>query len=217
MSTFTVQDVVTEVRRAVQDTSGSAYRYSDAHIVGVVNQTVKRIALLRPDLFSYVTTYVCTTGARQTLPADCFRLVDVFQVTGGANVNEVNRESLDLLLSSWQAGTTAPAQDWMRHVRNPNLFFVYPPAAAGQSLDIEYCQVPANKALTETIPLLSDVYFPCLVDGVVYLLESVDNEHVNSGRAKLMLDSFMQLLGATVQTKQVADFEQGGEDPKSVY
>jgi len=217
VSTFTVQDVVSEVRRAVQDTYSPAYRYADSHIVGVINQVLKRIAILRPDLFAYIATYTCTLGTRQSLPADCFRLIDVLQVVNGPNVNEVNRESLDLLMATWQTGATAVAQDWMRHVRNPSVFFVYPPSAAGQLLDIEYCRAPATYALGDVVPQLSDVYFPCVVDGAVWLLEAVDNEHVNSGRAKMMYDSFMQLLGQSVQTKQVADFASGGEDPKQVY
>lgn len=215
MTTFTVQDVVTEVRDAVQDTGGIP-RYSDAQITRAVNQVLKRIALLRPDLFSYVTNFTCAAGAMQTLPVDNFRLLDVFQVASGDNVNEVNRETLDLMSSSWQSGTQGPAQDWMRHIRNPSIFFVYPPSPVGQVLSIEYCRAPGTYTLTSVVPLLSDVYFPCVVDGTVWILESVDNEHVNSGRAKMMMDSFMQMLGVTVQTKAITDNETSGQDPAKV-
>lgn len=217
MSTFTINDVVTDVRLAVQDTATSQPRYSDAHIVRVVNQVIKRIALLRPDLFAYITTVTCTAGSIQNTPADCFRLIDVIQVVGGGNVNEINRETLDLLLNSWQVLPSGPATDWMRHNRNPYAFFVYPPAAISQQLVIEYCKTPSTYALADVVPLLNDAYLPCVIDGTVWLLESVDNEHVNSGRAKMMQDSFMQLLGMTVQTKPVTDTEASGQDPKTVY
>lgn len=217
MATFTVQTIVDEVRRAVQDTSALTPRYSDIHITGIVNQVLKRIALLRPDLYAVVTTYTCTLGAIQTTPTDCFRLVDVLGIVGGANVNEINRETLDLLLNNWQVSTTLAATDWMRHVRNPSIFFLYPPSPVGQQLILEYCKSPATSLITDVVPTIADVYFPCVVDGAVWLLESVDNEHVNSGRAKMMQDSFMQMLGMTVQTKPITDNESGGQNPKVVY
>lgn len=217
MTTFTIQDVVTEVRLAVQDTSTTAPRYPDAHVIRVTNQVLKRIALLRPDLFSFIYNFTCVAGALQTLPANNFRLLDIFQVVGGNNVNEINRDTLDLLSSNWQTSTQGTAQDWMRHNRNPSIFFLYPPSPVNQVLIIEYCKGPSNYLITDVVDLLSDVYFPCVVDGVVWLLESLDNEHVNSGRAKMMQDTFMQMLGVTVQTKPITDFDSGGLDPKQVY
>ena len=215
MSTFTIQDVVTDVRDAVQDT-GAIPRYSDAQIVRAVNQVIKRMALLRPDLFAFVTNFTCAAGPLQNLPVDNFRLLDVFQVSNGANVNEVNRETLDLLSPTWQTSAQGPATDWMRHIRNPSIFFVYPPSPAGQVLSIEYCKTPGTYGLAQTVDQLSDVYFPCVVDGAVWILESVDNEHVNSGRAKMMYDNFMQMLGVSVQTKAITDNETSGQDPAKV-
>jgi hypothetical protein len=69
--------------------------------------------------------------------------------------------------------------------------------------------------LNDTISL-PNVYFPVLVDGVVFMAESVDNEHVNSGRAKLYQDSFTQLLGVGLQSRSVTDTEAGGLDPNQV-
>jgi hypothetical protein len=56
---MTPQDVITEVRRLVQDEE-SPYRYSDTTLLGYVNQTLKRMAVLRPDLFSLITTIPTT-------------------------------------------------------------------------------------------------------------------------------------------------------------
>jgi hypothetical protein len=54
------------------------------------------------------------------------------------------------------------------------------------------------------------------VDGVVFLAESIDNEHVNSGRAKLFQDSFVQGLGVSLQSRTITDTETGGQDPRQV-
>jgi hypothetical protein len=54
------------------------------------------------------------------------------------------------------------------------------------------------------------------VDGVIFLAESIDNEHVNSGRAKLFQESFVQSLGVSLQSRAITDTESGGLDPKQV-
>lgn len=215
MATFTPQDVITEVRSAIQDAT-TPYRYDDAAILRAVNHCLKRIALLRPDLFALVTTLATVAGTVQTAPTDSIRMIDVLQVQGGGNVNEVNRETLDLMYSTWQAGATGTCQDWMRHVRNPNQFFVYPPSAGGEVLIIEYSQAPRTYSIGESIALLSDAYFPVLVDCVVWWMESYDNESVANQRAQMFMQSWMQLLGQTVQVKPVTDTESGGQPPQQV-
>jgi len=214
MATFTPQDVIDEVRGAIQDATPT-YRYDDAAILRAINHCLKRIALLRPDLFAYVTSFTCVAGTVQTLPADSVRIIDVLQGSAG-NVNEVNRATLDLAQSTWQADVTGPTQDWMRHVRNPNIFFVYPPSPNGQVLTIEYVQAPKNYAINEVITLLADVYFPVLVDCVVWWFESFDNESVSNQRAQMFQQSWNQMLNITVQAKPVTDTESGGEDKKTV-
>jgi hypothetical protein len=104
----------------------------------------------------------------------------------------------------------------MRHVRNPNRFFVYPAPEAGVVLVGEYAQTPPDYTLNQEITFPTDAYFPTAVDGVVFLAESIDNEHVNSGRAKLFQESFTQTLGVAMQSRTVTDTEAGGQDPKQV-
>ena len=80
----------------------------------------------------------------------------------------------------------------------------------------EYAQVPPTYTLNQAIALLPDSYLPVAVDGVVFLAESVDNEHVNSGRAKLFQDSFAQTLATGLQVRSITDTEEGGMDPRQV-
>ena len=215
MATFTPQDVITEVRAAIQDETVS-YRNSDAALLRAFNHCLKRVALVRPDLFAFITPFSCDLGSIQTLPSDSLRLIDIIQCAGGGNVNEVNRATLDLMYATWQTGATGPTQDWMRHVRNPNAFFVYPPSPDRQVLTIEYAQAPKNYAVGESIALISDAYFPVLVDCLTWWLESQDNESVMDQRAQMFQQSWNQLLGVTIQSKPVTDNEKGGEDPKLV-
>jgi hypothetical protein len=184
-------------------------------VLATVNSCLRRIALLRPDLFAEIGTVTCVVGQIQSAPADSIRIMEVLQAVGGDAVAEVNRETLDLALAAWPSGTTGAATDWMRHVRNPNRFFIYPPSAAGQQLLVEYARSPSNLALADPVPI-PDAYFPVVVDASVWWLESQDSESVSDARAKMFQDSFTQMLGMTAQTKPVTDTESGGQPANSV-
>jgi len=216
---MTLQEVVNEARKLLQDTSVSLdlQRFSDADLVGFGNQVLKRMALMRPDLFAYIGTVACTAGeVVQSAPADSIRVFEVFRVQNGNALREINRETIDQTYPSWRTATAGAATAWMRHPRNQNKFFIYPQAPAAQTLVVEYAQSPSDYAIGDTIGLLSDAYFPAVVDGVVWLAESIDNEHVTSQRAQMFQQSFIQQLQANMESRLVTDSEKGGLDEKDV-
>ena len=205
-----LNDVITDVRRIIQDTT-TTYRYSDTVLLAFANQALKRIAVLRPDLFANVSTITCTQNAViQSAPADSIRIMEVFSVQNGNGIIETNREALDQAYPSWMNDAAASCVNWMRHIRNPNKFFIYPKAPAAQVLDIEYAQTPPNYTGDATVALLPDAYFPVVVDATVFLAESVDAEHVTSQRAQLFQTSFTQALGTSANARSITDPEAGG-------
>ena len=205
-----LNDVITEVRRILQDVN-TPQRYSDTILLGFANQALKRMAVLRPDLFAYMGTMTCTQDSViQSAPSDSIRIIECYSVVGGNGIIETNREALDQAMPTWMNDTAAAATNWMRHVRNPNKFFIYPKAPANQVLNIEYAQTPSTYDGTTTVTLLPEAYFPVVVDGTVYIAESVDNEHVNSKRAELFQSSFTQAPGVTAQSRTITDTEKGG-------
>ena len=213
---MTPAQVIVEVRRILQDIR-VPQRYSDALLLGFVNQALKRMAVLRPDLFAVIDDFVTQAGQTiQSAPADSLRMMEVFQVKDGDGIVEVSRKAMDETYPGWVNDPAGPTVNWMRHVRNDNRFFIYPKAPAGQTLVIEYAQTPREYGLEETIERLSEAYFPVLVDGAVFLAESVDNEHVNSNRAQLFQQSFTQALGVSVQARSITDTEEGGLPPEQV-
>ena len=205
-----LNNVITEVRRMLQDET-SPQRYSDAVLLGFANQSLQRISILRPDLFAKMRTITCVENkVLQSAPTDSLRIMEVFSVNGGNGCIEVNRESLDQSYPQWVNDTAGAAVNWMRHTRNANKFFIYPKSPAGQVLDIEYAQSPPTYDGTTTVDLLSDAFFPVVVDATIFLAESVDNEHVNSKRAELFYTSFTQALGVNAASKIATDTEEGG-------
>ena len=213
---MTPADIIAEARVLIQD-SRTPYRYSDTVLLGFVNQTLRRMSILRPDLFMVIGDIPTVANTViQSCPADSLRLVEIFQIKNGDAVTEVNREVLDQMSPGWVNEAAGTPLNFMRHVRNPNKFFLYPRPTAGIVLVGEYAQVPPAYTLNQTIVALPDSYLPVAADGVVFLAESVDNEHVNSNRAKLFQDSFNQTLAAGLQTRTLTDTEEGGLDPKQV-
>jgi len=214
MATFLMSTVVADARLAINDLGLlSTPRFSDAQILSMANQCLRRICVIRPDLFALITTMQTVLGATQSAPADSMRFMEALAVVGVQNLNEINREALDLLSNTWQYGTPGSPTNWMRHPRNANAFFVYPPATAGITLQIEYVQSPAVYTLTQAPALLPDAYYPVVLDGTVALLEMTDNEAVNSNRAKIMYDNFTNMLQSSLQARQGLDNEGAGMQP----
>ena len=213
---MTPTDVITEVRRILSDTL-TPQRYSDTLLLGFVNQTLKRMAILRPDLFATIGNISTTANTvLQSMPTDSIRLMEIFLVVGGNAVTEVSRDTFDQTYPNWVNETPGTPVNFMRHVRNPNKFFVYPRPISGVTLVGEYAQSPTDYGLGDTILLLPEAYFPTIVDGTVFLTESIDDESVSTGRAKLFQDSFVQSMGVGLQARTVTDSEEGGLDPKQV-
>lgn len=213
---MTPNEVITEVRRLIQDTK-APFRYSDTVMLGFVNQTFKKMVVLRPDLFAVISDFATTAGSvLQNCPADSTRLIEIFQVKNGSAVTEVTRRVLDQTFPTWVNDPPDVPINFMRHVRNPNRFFVYPAPVAGTVLVGEYAQTPPDYTINQEVALPTDAYFPVVVDGTVFLAESIDNEHVNSNRAKLFQDAFVQALGVGLQSRTVTDTDEGGLDPRQV-
>lgn len=209
-------DVLTEVRRMVQDVR-TPQRYTDDELLGYANQTLKTMALLRPDLFATIADIPCVDGDwRQELPADGIRVIEIYQIKDGSGVTEVNRETLDQTYPQWRSDTPAPTINWMRNVRNPRGFFIYPPAPGSQILVGEYAQTPISYDQTTPVDHLPDAYFPTVVHGTVYLVESVDNEHVDNGRAALFQKSFTDMLLGTTSNRPLTDTEDAGMEDEQV-
>ncbi len=213
-----LSDVIADARILLQDTNIVLQRFSDDVLLGFANQALKRIAVLRPDLFAYVGEIPCTAGSViQTMPADSARLMEIFSIKDGAGVRETNRQVLDETYPEWTTDAAAACVNWMRHPRHSNKFFIYPKAPPDQVLIGEYAQTPSDYDDSTEVELLPDAYYPVVIDGVVFLAESMDNEHVTSGRAALFLKQFTDALAVNLQSKPTTDMEEAGLNDKEKY
>lgn len=210
---MTPSEIITDVRRILQDVN-TPYRYSDTELLGYINQTLKRMSVLRPDLFGEIGEIdTQADSAVQVLPSDALRLIDIFQVKDGSAITEVDRETMSRSHPTWMSEAAGTPINFMRHVKNAERFFLYPRPIEGTVLIGEYARVPSDYALTDTITAPSESYLPVIVDGTVFLASSIDDEHINTNRAKLFLDLFTTQLSTSLQSRTVTDTKAAGLKP----
>lgn len=202
---MTPAEIITQVRNVISDTA-VPLRYSDTVLLGFVNQTIKRMIAYRPDLFTIVADLVVTPNdVRQTLPAAAVRLVEVFRVKNGAAIEEVDKDQFDRAYPAWTTDPAGSPTKYMRHPRNPRVFFLYPRPLAATEIVVEYVVTPTDYDINDQISVLPDAFATTIIDGVIYLAEVIDNEHVDSERAKMFLDLFLGSLGASLQSRILTD------------
>ena len=181
------QDIITIARDILTDTETDpdTQRQTDAELLRYVNDGIKEISRLQPELFIRLGDVTCNTGEVEVrVPySEAQAIVDVLAVHDGAAVLPADMASMDAFLPTWRVASQGAAQNWMRKPNDPLRFFIYPPAPVGQVLDVMWIELPTELAIGDIITEIPDTMQPALVDYVVYRAESKDDEHVNSQRA----------------------------------
>ena len=207
---MTPQEIIDAARVLLNDDNPlMPARFSDTDLLGFVNQAVKRVCIVRPDLFIISANITPTVNrVEQELPTNVTRILELNRVVGGNALGEVDKETMDRSAPSWTTETADTPVNWMRHPRNPRKYFLYPRPESGTQIAAEYIEVPDDYALSDSMSL-PDSYRSAFVDAVVFLAEAVDNEAMESQRAKAFGDMFMQAFGADMAQRKVVDDEDG--------
>lgn len=216
---MTPNDIIVDVRRIAQDNGllRTSNTYSAAALLAFTNQILRQTAILRPDLFTLMTDISTTPNVvEQSMPSDSIRLVNIFAVKDGNAVLEVSREAMDQSTPSWRTEAAGSPVNYMRHVRNPNRYFLYPKPTSGVVLTGEYAQSPPTYTLAQTIALLPDAFQPAMVAGVLMLVSGIENPTTDSARFKQFQEVYSQTLGVNLQSRTVTDTKASGLDPKQV-
>lgn len=216
---MTPNDIIVDARRLAQDNGllRAPDTYTAATLLSFVNQILRQTATLRPDLFTLLGDIPTTANVvEQSMPSDSIRLMNIFAVKNGNAVLEVSREALDQSYPQWRTVAAGTPVNYMRHVQNPNKFFLYPRPSSGIVLTGEYAQSPPAYTLSQNIALLPDAFQPVMVMGVLMLIAGVENVTGDAARFKQFQDSYTQALGVNLQTRALTDTKEGGLPPEQV-
>lgn len=141
--TTTAQSIIKTAQELLQD---DGTRWPATELVAHLNDGQREIATLRPDVFA-VTASVSVTGVKHTLPTACVDLVEIPRNTSGSAITQVDRKMLDAVEPGWYTKTaSATIKHFTYDVREPDVFYTYPPAASGASVDMVYSTAPTDVA-----------------------------------------------------------------------
>lgn len=203
------------IRRCVDTLQDStSVRWPVAELVRYLNDGQREIVLHRPDAGLSSATITCVAGTKQAIPPNGSKLIEVVRNAkpGGTfrAVRMINKEILDAQIPNWH---TAAPQDEVLHfmydVRDPKVFYVYPPATTSTRLDITYSAYPTDiaeppdgatyTAVTGDISV-SDIYANALQDYILYRAYMKDSEYAgNAQRAQAHYAAFVNALGVEVK------------------
>lgn len=204
---LTWANVIDAARVPLNDTAKS--RYTDAQLLSYGNDGVLSMVGLKPDMFYVIADIPCVAGTvDQEIPADGVSIVEIFGIKDGVGITRVDFDTLRSFRDTWRTDAADEAQNWGLYPQDPRRssgrnFFVYPRAPSNQILTGQYVSRPVTGAIGDQIPV-DDIYSPALQAYIIFRAESVDDEHVNSGRAALFLQAWSAQVGAVDATEKVA-------------
>ena len=205
--TIAAQAVLQRVVETLSDPT--SVRWPIGELARYFNDGQREIAMYRPDAAVKNAALLCVAGAKQTLPTNGSKLLDIVRNTAGRSIRMIDRKMLDLQVPNWHALTgVSEVQHFTYDPRDPLVFYVYPPASAGVSLNIVYSAYPT--AVTEpasgTYGAISgnvdlpDIYANTLGDYILYRAYSKDSEFAGNGqRAAAHYAAFSNAIGVEMR------------------
>ena len=149
MPSILASSVLTKVETLLQDSTN--IRWTEAEILGWLNDGQRAICTVRPDACSKVASIPTVAGTRQAIPADGSAILKVIRnmgadgATPGAVVRKVPMELLDSTLPNWHAATQVnAAQHFTTDPRMPRVFYLYPPATGTHKVEALYAAPPVD-------------------------------------------------------------------------
>lgn len=200
---ITAQSILRRVVTQLVDETN--IRWTVTELIRYLNDGQREIVTYRPDATSTTSTVALVAGARQTLPTTAFKLLDVIRNTGGtkAAVRKIDQKLLDAHLPSWQNGTTnTVVKHYMYDLRDIDVFYVYPPAAVGASLEMLLSMKPTDIAEQTSVNSVTgdisvvDLFANALTDYILFRAFAKDAEYAgNAATAAAHYAAFQNAVG----------------------
>lgn len=200
---MTPADIFIRVDDALQDAGG--VRWSQAERLRYLNDGRREMAILRPDIYAQTVALSLVAGSRQAVPPGCIKLFDVQRNlladgSPGRAIAVAEREVMDAFIPGWHSAPPAPSiRNFMFDERMPKVFWVFPPAAAGQKVELSMSAEPLDVGLNDDLTQ-EGAHAVLLVYYVIYRALIKDAEYAgNAALATQSYQSFMSGLGVSAK------------------
>ncbi len=203
---LTAQEILDAVARELNDSRANPIAertWKDDELLTFLNNGIRQIAVVRPDLAAKISTVQLVPGALQKLPDDGMRLLTVTRNRGSSGTSDgkaislAERQSLDSSAPYWTASRSMVVSNYVYDLRFGSMYYVYPGASDTTPVWIEiiYAAAPRLALMSDVVsltelclmPLKHWVKFECLNP------ERFDN--ASPAEAKAYYDKFFNELG----------------------
>lgn len=198
----TIKSILERVVSTLSDEGSVTWTLQD--LVRYLNDGQRDMLVKRPDLFVVEVDHPLVAGVGQALPANGAKLLDIPCNFSGQPITRVKRALLDAQAPGWRA---LPGSDEIDHFMydedQPKSFGVYPPAALGAEVRLEYSAIPADLPIPDSAVTLAtitgnvgvpDPQATALQHYICFRCYAEGDENVNAGRAQQFLGLFSNLL-----------------------
>lgn len=204
-----VRDFIDRVRNVLQETSTDGVRWSNPELVGYLNEAYQFILTLAPEASTDNSEFSCAAGAKQSVPVNAIRLIDVVGNLEGSMlpVQQVDRSDMDKMRPGWRGEAGSKSQEkFMYDERDPRTFYVYPPALVGSLLEIvtvveiDKHDVDTDYEDTAVFFLLNDRYIIPAQEYILYCCYRKDAEDGgNFALSQAYMKNAYNALGIKIQ------------------
>ncbi len=142
--------IIKRVRKLLQDNGANIKRWSDTDLLDCFNEAQIAVVQNRPDTYSQVVTFQCQDKARQTVPAEAYRLMDVIDnLATGRAVTKTDRSTLDGLVPNWSTTNGAEIEQFIYDEKSPGVFYVYPVPPVNHTINVLISRTPVPVAIND--------------------------------------------------------------------
>lgn len=183
MGTILASSIISTMRQILHDEDSSAYRWTDADLLGYLNEAQRFIVQHVPKANVTNGSWVLVAGVVQTIPTGGIELISIdFNMgtagtTLGAPIRLIERDSLDLLIPAWTTATaSATVQHYMFNEDDPTHFCVYPPQPSSSFGYVRgaYSTSPTDIATTATAITLNDIFSGPMMKYALFLTYAME-------------------------------------------
>lgn len=167
-------------------------------LINYLNDAQRAIVIIRPDAYIIETVITAIAGAKQQLPDDALRLVDVRSNEFGYAIINRDKSEITELYPKWY-GTTGEEEPeaFIYDERQPKTFFLFPGVVAGLKVEVVYSATPPVRtdADIDEKADLDSIYSNAMIEYMLYMAHSKDFEHSEQAKAQTHFQMFQALMG----------------------
>jgi hypothetical protein len=203
--TFLASTVISAASTALQD--AGFIRWTKPELIGYLNDGRRALITVRPDVAPFMDSGVVpAAGARQSLPADAVALIDIIGNTNGKqrNITKVDIELVSSINRDWQSSSkSATARHFMYDLRDPFVYYLFPPSNGAGAIDMIYSKFPVDVAADTEELLIPIMWKNALTSYVLGRAYAKDMEAAsNAAASAAYMASFTAELGGQSQSAQ---------------